>query len=77
MTLNIHEGIKGSICENKAGLKSDLKIHMKSVHEQNKPSKCNICDYETVCKSELESHIESDHERIKQVKYNICDYETF
>ena len=64
----VHEGTKAfkcNICKYEAGLKENLKRHIKSVHERIKPFKCNMCEYETSSNQCLKIHTNSVHKGIK------------
>ena len=39
-----------------------MKQHILSVHEDNKPFKCDICDFMSSLKSNLNRHVASVHE---------------
>ena len=53
-------------------LKNGLNVHIKSVHEEKKPFKCDDCGAAFSRKSNLNRHIESVHERKKPFQCNIC-----
>ena len=70
----VHERIaECNICEYKAWLESDPKIHMKSVHEQIKPFDCIICDYKATNKSNLKKHIDYIHKGIRPLEGSIFE----
>ena len=48
-----------------------LNTHVASVHEENKPFKCEICDYS--CKASLETHVDSVHKRKNLFKCEVCN----
>ena len=50
-----------------------MKVHSLSVHEWNKPFKCDICDYSFSLKCNMNRHIVSVHNGKKLYKCNICD----
>ena len=60
------------ICDVRFALNSDLKKHITSIHEQNKP-KCSICDAIFSSKANLKAHISSVHEKNKLFKCELCD----
>ena len=43
----------------------ELKTHVSSVHEVEKPFKCDMCDYCCSRKSSLKRHIASVHDPLK------------
>ena len=45
--------------------KNDLKLHIASVHEGNKPFKCELCDHSFSRKDVLNRHVESVQKGIK------------
>ena len=47
------------ICETSFSTQTNLKIHVKSVHEKYKPHKCSICDYSCSLKEKMKVHVES------------------
>ena len=50
-------------CEElKFATNKQLKYHMSSVHEKEKPFNCNLCDYSSVTKSNFNRHISDVHE---------------
>ena len=61
------------ICNNSYSNSSEMKRHMKSVHEGEKPHKCYICGYSCSKKSNLTTHVESLHEGKMPHKCSICD----
>ena len=50
-----------------------LKRQIESVHEGNKPFKCNTCNVNFAGKQNLNVHIASLHEWKKDFKCKICD----
>ena len=49
------------ICDYGCYQKSDMKLHVASVHEGKKPIKCDICDYGFYRKSDIKLHAASVH----------------
>ena len=50
-------------CQNlKFATNKQLKYHMLSVHEKEKPFNCNLCDYSSVTKSNFNRHVSDVHE---------------
>ena len=62
------------ICQKVFSQKSNLKVHISSIHEGKKPFKCSICDYKCSQKGHLYKHISSVHEVIKPFKCPICGF---
>ena len=65
-------------------LRENLKKHIASIHEDEKPYKCAICDYK--CSEKGNSFVEVDnftcqitsaHEKKKSFKCSICHYKSF
>ena len=50
------------MCDTRFTHKPNLKIHIESVHEGNKPFKCEICDARFTQKHVLVQHMESVHD---------------
>ena len=48
-------------------------LHTVSVHEGDKPFKCNLCDKSFASKTMLNNHIASTHEEKKPYRCDICD----
>ena len=65
-----------NLCDYKASEKSNLKVHVASVHQGIKPFKCKICNYEDAQKKNLKIHIQTVHEEFKPFICNICNYKT-
>ena len=71
---DVHEGEKPnqcSICEYSTSKESDLKRHIKSVHE-GKPFQCSICSYSTSREQDLKRH-QSVHGVKRPYKCNDCN----
>ena len=51
---------------------TSLATHVSSVHEKNKPFKCDICDYKFSQVGDMNKHIVSVHEKKKLFKCEIC-----
>ena len=50
---------------------TNLKNHVKSVHERKKTNKCSICDHSFANKSNLKKHVESVHKEKKKQVLNL------
>ena len=48
-------------------LRENLKKHIASIHEDEKPYKCAICDYKCSEKGNLTKHIKSVHDGIEKI----------
>ena len=48
-----------------------MKYHVASVHEENKPFKCEICGKGFSQKNKVKIHVESAHEKKKPFKRRI------
>ena len=62
------EGFPKSDKTTESHLKSYLKSHVESVHENRKPHKCTVCNYSCSQKSTLKMHVVSVHENEKPYK---------
>ena len=51
-----------------------MKIHVTSVHEKEKPCKCDFCEANFSLQSNLKKHIAFVHEGKKPFKCDVCDY---
>ena len=49
-----------------------LSIHIKSVHEKNKPFECEQCNYKGTANFQLNTHVEAVHEGKKPHECDIC-----
>ena len=73
----MHEGDRSFncyICSNSFASKSNLNVHIKSVHEGKKSFRCNkdSCDAAFASNGELDRHVSSVHEKIKLFQCEIC-----
>ena len=50
-----------------------MKKHVVSVHEGNKPFKCDVCEYTSPQTVDFKKHVASVHEGKKPFKCKICD----
>ena len=71
---NCREKYKCAQCDYKSAIKSNLKIHIKQVHDKIKDIKCPQCDYKCSSKSHLKIHIKRIHDKVKNFECNQCDY---
>ncbi len=54
--------------------KSDLKRHIKHVHDKIKDIKCDKCEYTCSNITNLKRHIKSIHDKIKDIKCDKCGF---
>ena len=59
------------ICGKRFSQNHKIKIHVTSVHENNKPFKCEICDYSFSQKITMKKHVTLVHEEKKPIKRTI------
>ena len=59
------------LCVKYAVRPQSLNTHVASVHEENKPFKCEICDYS--CKASLKTHVDSVHKGKNLFKCAVCN----
>ena len=52
--------------------KTNVKKHISSEHNQNKPIKCDICNVAFLRFTYLKAHINSVLEQNKPIKCNVC-----
>ena len=65
---------KRTLCDHNFSEKAKLKIHVKSVHANQKPCKCLTCDYSCSIKGYLKRHVPSVHENQRPHKCSSCNY---
>ena len=53
-------------------LKTQLKVHLETIHEGSKPYKCEVCNYSAALKNTLKQHTNNVHQGRKDFKCNIC-----
>ena len=65
-------------CDYNCSKNSDLKRHIKSVHDKIKDIECpkEDCDYNCSKNSTLKRHIKMVHDKIKDFECHQCDYKT-
>ena len=62
------------ICGNEFARNSDLKRHVATIHEGEKPFKCYLCDESFSVKKSLVKHVESIHKtNYEPFKCSLCD----
>ena len=61
-------------CEYQSSSTSNLKKHIRSIHEHDGMFQCNHCEYISGCTSNLRKHIRSMHEHVKYA-CNLCQYQ--
>ena len=61
------------LCRHIFSANGALKSHIESVHEENKPFKCQFFEAAFSKKGALKSHIESVHEENKPFKCQLCE----
>ena len=64
--------IKCDICDYGCYQKSDMKLHVVSVHDRNKQLKCKIREYRSSENSNIQRHTKSVHEQKK--RFLKCEY---
>ena len=72
MTQNTKKHFQCPICPTKFGKKSNLKVHITTVHEGNKPHKCLTCSATFGQKKGLKYHKSAVHDGIKPHECPIC-----
>ena len=77
---NIHEKKEPTheceICGKMFGNIHRLAIHIKGVHEKQRPFKCANCDKSFFVKSSLKAHVEQVHEGKKRVRPKMAKVES-
>ena len=71
-TQNTKKRFRCPICPTKFEKKSNLKVHVTTVHEGNKLHKCSTCSDTFPRKISLKDHISAVHDGIKPRKCPIC-----
>ena len=62
LTHGIGDRLKCPECQKEISSKSNLRTHIKSVHEQSRDYICNYCDKTFKTSSSLQAHTERFHE---------------
>jgi uncharacterized membrane protein len=65
---------KCSQCEYACCSNSDLKKHIKQVHDKIKDIECDKCKYKCSENSNLQKHIKQVHDKIKDIECDKCKY---
>ena len=63
---------KCSKCDLSFAKKHNLKVHIRTVHEGQKPFKCTICDASFARSGNLKKHVATVHERKKPFQCTLC-----
>ncbi|CAH4034474.1 unnamed protein product [Pieris brassicae] len=66
------EGIKCDMCEKKFNLKSNLMLHMRSVHLKERPYACSVCSMGFFIKRHMLGHYLATHTNERKFKCDIC-----
>lgn len=74
----VHNGktIQCPKCEHRCSRSSDLKKHIKSVHENLQDQQCPHCEFKCSRACSLKLHIKGVHNQIKDFVCDRCDYKT-
>ncbi|KAF9812370.1 hypothetical protein SFRURICE_005481 [Spodoptera frugiperda] len=66
------EGIKCDQCEKKFNLKSNLMLHMRSVHLKERPYECSVCSMGFFIKRHMLGHYMATHTNERKFKCEVC-----
>ncbi|XP_047518303.1 zinc finger protein 728-like isoform X2 [Pieris napi] len=66
------EGIKCDMCEKKFNLKSNLMLHMRSVHLKERPYACSVCSMGFFIKRHMLGHYLATHTNERKFKCDVC-----
>ena len=73
----MHEGRRHqcNMCESSFTDESNLKMHVKTIHFQQRQYPCKTCDFKATKASELSLHIKAVHLKIEKdkIKCTVCD----
>ena len=64
-------------CDYKCFLNSNLKQHIKMVHDKIKDFECPQCDFKCSNNGNLKQHTKRVHDKIKDIECPQCDYKCF
>ena len=62
-------------CSYETKEESNIKRHIKTVHDKIKECKCDKCDYVCSRNNTLKIHINTVHDKIRDFKCNKCGHE--
>lgn len=66
------EGIKCDMCEKRFNLKSNLVLHMRSVHLKERPYECSVCSMGFFIKRHMLGHYMATHTNERKFKCEVC-----
>ncbi|XP_041968475.1 zinc finger protein 816-like isoform X4 [Aricia agestis] len=66
------EGIKCDYCDKKFNLKSNLILHMRSVHLKERPYQCSVCSMGFFVKRHMLGHYMATHTNERKFKCEVC-----
>nr|XP_026489366.1 zinc finger protein 728-like isoform X16 [Vanessa tameamea] len=66
------EGIKCDLCDKKFNLKSNLVLHMRSVHLKERPYECSVCSMGFFIKRHMLGHYLATHTNERKFKCDVC-----
>nr|XP_049704098.1 zinc finger and SCAN domain-containing protein 12 isoform X8 [Helicoverpa armigera] len=66
------EGIKCDLCDKKFNLKSNLMLHMRSVHLKERPYECSVCSMGFFIKRHMIGHFMATHTNERKFKCEVC-----
>ncbi|XP_030033821.1 zinc finger protein 799 isoform X8 [Manduca sexta] len=66
------EGIKCDMCEKRFNLKSNLMLHMRSVHLKERPYECSVCSMGFFIKRHMLGHYMATHTNERKFKCEVC-----
>lgn len=72
MQVHNAEGIKCDLCEKKFNLKSNLMLHMRSVHLKERPYECSVCSMGFFIKRHMLGHYMATHTNERKFKCEVC-----
>ncbi|XP_013163749.1 PREDICTED: zinc finger protein 43-like isoform X8 [Papilio xuthus] len=72
MQMHNAEGIKCDVCDKRFNLKSNLKLHMRSVHLKERKFECSECNMRFFVKRHMIGHYLATHTNERKFKCDIC-----
>ncbi|XP_061385112.1 gastrula zinc finger protein XlCGF26.1-like isoform X7 [Danaus plexippus] len=66
------EGIKCEKCDKRFNLKSNLMLHMRSVHLKERPYECSVCSMGFFIKRHMLGHYMATHTNERKFKCDVC-----